>query len=102
MNRTLNNYQKGRAIRRTWKQLIGLPDRQLADIGISKDLLSQGDSIWPWQVGSVESVESAGSDIPIGGNINGKTTIGKNNVLGINPGKCNVHLGNDEAKIQSV
>lgn len=35
---------------RSRRQLLDLSDRQLADFGISRELLEEGVSAWPWRV----------------------------------------------------
>ncbi len=46
--------------RRTRNVLLGLSDRQLADAGISRELLLQGIDAWPWR-DPAETAGSAGS-----------------------------------------
>ena len=43
------------AIHKTRRVLLTMSDRQLEDVGISRDLLAQGASAWPWRADTVIS-----------------------------------------------
>ncbi len=45
----ISNILQRSAMRQTRVQLMRMSDRQLEDIGISRELLSRGISEWPWR-----------------------------------------------------
>ena len=45
----MKNYLQNHALRKTRVQLLTMSDRQLDDCGISRELLQQGISAWPWR-----------------------------------------------------
>ena len=45
----INKYIENYAIHKTRQQLLSLSDSQLQDVGISRDLLNQGNASWPWR-----------------------------------------------------
>ena len=58
LDRIIKSFEiAGRA--RTLQILRGLSDRQLADAGISRELLNQGRTAWPWRVEETSSLDLA-------------------------------------------
>jgi len=49
MFNAISKYLEQHALRRTREVLLSMSDRQLEDVGISRDLLSRGVSYWPWR-----------------------------------------------------
>jgi len=49
MLKQLKNHLQNYALHRTRIHLLNLSDRQLEDVGISRTLLAQGITAWPWR-----------------------------------------------------
>jgi len=58
MIKTLKKYLHRYSISRTRTQLLAMGDRQLEDLGISKDLLLHGNDFWPWRENSMDQLDS--------------------------------------------
>lgn len=59
MLKQIKNHLQNYALHRTRAQLLNLSDRQLEDVGISRRLLVQGVTSWPWREDEKASTELA-------------------------------------------
>ena len=58
MFNTISKYLEQHALRRTREVLLSMSDRQLEDVGFSRDLLSRGVSYWPWREETADNYQS--------------------------------------------
>lgn len=49
MLNAINRYFQNQALHKTRDHLLNMSDRQLEDVGLSRDLLSRGIDYWPWR-----------------------------------------------------
>lgn len=56
------NYALKLGRKRACEVLRGYNDRQLEDMGFSRELLENGESHWPWKIDSVSKIQAAATN----------------------------------------